>query len=165
MIVIEKEELLHIIKEYVTQVHKQVPISLKLCLDWNKFRYSSVEDVWYFDPKNQWEFVVNYTLFNLYDMPVIKYISFNQIKSMIAKEYPDMEDIEFSVTVKNDDKLRLTTSKEKVLELIDIKTMIHHNDQSELNKDDIKELIDLTLVLGDREWFDELVNNHKEMLN
>jgi|GEM_PF-3779925 len=160
MIELNKSQILEIVMDQLTTQHNQTPSSIKVNIDWLKFRYDKYNSEWHFIVKDIDEGILKYTVRDYYGYPSARYVTYQKLGDCIARIFPEMVRVEFDFKVKDDITLKTTMSNAEVMDLIDIVARVYHDDKTEIKQEELRDLIDLSLVIGDKVWFEELTNTY-----
>lgn len=163
MIELNKSQIFDIVMDHLTIMHNQTPTNIKVNIDWLKFRYDKYNSEWHFIVKDIDEGILKYNVLNYYGYPSARHVTYQKLGDCIARMFPEMIRVEFDFKVKDDIRLKTTMGNAEVMELIDIVARVYHDDKTDIKQEELRDLIDLSLALGDKGWFEELTNTYKSI--
>ncbi|GGN99814.1 IDEAL domain-containing protein [Saccharibacillus kuerlensis] len=145
MIKLNTQGIMEILNKQITRFFEAEPVLLELTRDIQNGQDMEAGQTLHFSNPHYWVKVMDCS-FESYVRPVI----LCEVIYFLKKEYMDA-DVEVNVDF---------DLSENAEERITISANITFNDQVELERGELNNLIDLALQLKDREWFEELTNRY-----
>ncbi|QWU14198.1 IDEAL domain-containing protein [Paenibacillus sophorae] len=163
MIMLNKEQVFNLIKDGITQVDKQTPTDIKLSIDPIMFKYDKSTDEWYYHTKDFTKNIIRYTMLGAYYTESHRYASLQGLTYFLKKEFPEHSDIKIDIRAKDSDFRKYSgKEKENLMDAVNISVQIYHDDKVNLKDDELRNLIDYSLIIKDKEWFNELVEQYNK---
>lgn len=151
MPVLGKTELMQLLTDQLTIMLKRKPKSVDLHVDWTYIDYDKKNREYYFDTKKkEWKYIIK-----LHDGYTYRYLDTVCVRQLIRHEYLDAKDIHIDIRIKDNFDLLNTKTIDEVIKLMDITANIELDNEVLLSKEEIKNLIDLSLDMGNKEMFME----------
>ncbi|OWA35226.1 hypothetical protein B9G55_11225 [Saccharibacillus sp. O16] len=143
MITLNTQGIMEVLHKQITKFFEAEPVLLELTQDIQNSNDNEASQTLHYSNPHYWVKVMDCS-FESYVRPVI----LCEVIYFLKKEYMDAE-VEVNVDID------LSPEAEQ---RISISASISFNDQVELERGELNNLIDLALQLKDREWFEELTN-------
>ena len=155
MLVLNKEQVAEILKKRITYQYLKEPKYVQPYVDWSKMQHNRQTRQFYLDTGRYWDHLM---VFN--DGFSEKPLSVQMVKSYLKEEYPDSWSIDIFFTV-NDDAQFLSLIEEREMTAYgELKAEIYFDDTCKLQKQDLADLIEVSLLVQDKSWFEELTSKY-----
>lgn len=164
MIKFNKKQLFAFLQRALYDDYRVVAQNIKICLKWEQLLHDKPNKRYKMSTDKSWEYIISYQ-----DAYSIKYLTLADIYMYIDYHYPNNSNIDVQLIVKDNPAMY---RKENITEeewedewksLCEITTKIDLEEDVNLTKEDIQELISFALDNKDKEYFDELVDRMKKL--
>ncbi|AHV96300.1 IDEAL domain-containing protein [Paenibacillus sp. 7124] len=148
MIRLETKDIVSIAKKQIANIFKMEPLELRFVDDFQGEKSLLTDDKLHLTNRHYWAKVMD-CIFENQVRPVLMC----EVLYFLRNEYLESEiDLKFSFDF-----------SEGSLVDVDAVAEVNFNDNPDLDKNEIAELIDFALALQDKQWFEELSQKYKEL--